>query len=200
MAGTPTLMCESDQPAKRDGPTNGLGGTNRSAPYGVDRPPPGPLREERAEHPSGAPSADGLPKLPEPGVKHLALQRPPAKGAPEGPGWSPCQGRPGGPALPKRGVASEMSQLVELGPRTGAKFRNWAADLPVGETGRAGPSGCHSTYRRARPMAARSSRPPFGGRRRAARIQLSDIGETFREPLEQVKVDRAVGPPGVGLT
>lgn len=48
------------------------------------------------------------------------------------------------------------TQLDELEPRTGAKpgtglpirVRN-----PIGETGRAGPGGCHSTYRRARPVA-----------------------------------------------
>src|SRR4051794_19697970 len=49
-------------------------------------------------------------------------------------------------------------------------------------------------------MATRSSRPPFGGRRRHALIQLSGFGETLRESLEQVNVDIALRTPGGALS
>ena len=48
-------------------------------------------------------------------------------------------------------------------------------------------------------MATRSSRSPFGGRRRRALIQLSGFGEPLRESLEEVDVGSSVGSTRLGL-
>lgn len=48
-------------------------------------------------------------------------------------------------------------------------------------------------------MATRSSRSPFGGRRRHALIQLSGFGETLSEPLEQVDAGISLWTPRVAL-
>lgn len=128
---------------------------------------------------------NGLPKPPEPGVTLVAQQRPPAKGAPGEPGWPAAKRAGWNNPLAKAGYCEGMkTQLDELEPRTGAN--RGLGGRPDGR--RDGPRGatvdCNPPHWRARPMAARSSRPPFGGRRRAACVQLSDLGETLREPLE----------------
>lgn len=181
--------------------------------YGSPRPRQGPCQEARPRPsvlyeriPERRTACQGRPG---PGVTLVVQQRSPAKGAPGEPGWSPCQGRPGGATrLPKRGDAmSGKSSSLSWSPEP-APTGDWAADLMVGAKGRARPErivspqggraagGGYVTPTPSKPK-AESAYPKPGPRSVFTRTSLGNGRVLLRQATEQLRVLQAVVPVGL---